>query len=268
MTRVRKLAPVVDHVEKLEQDALKAVAFSQQRLQQQQQRLEQLLRYREDYANRHNDGPVTYGAMQLREFQRFMAQLDDTIEQQREVVRLAEREVEFKRQKWKLTRTRSDAMNNANLLSLLLNLGPAGDGAGPALDIDSALQMSKPLDPEALPPELLAQLTEDSGELDFTALMQQGMVPPQALVESEPSPETGKISFVFKGMDETPETDGVEKSPLYSREWMRRPRQTGMPLTRRQSSRGWPVSRPKRMPPRGSIPRIRSCNRPSCRAAR
>ncbi len=111
MTRVRKLAPVVDHVEKLEQDALKAVAFSQQRLQQQQQRLDQLIRYREDYANRHNDGPVTYGAMQLREFQRFMAQLDDTIEQQREVVRLAEREVEFKRQKWKLTRTRSDAMH-------------------------------------------------------------------------------------------------------------------------------------------------------------
>jgi len=27
------------------------------------------------------------------------------------VVRLAEREVEFKRQKWKLTRTRSDAMH-------------------------------------------------------------------------------------------------------------------------------------------------------------
>ncbi len=111
MTRTRKLAPVVDHVEKLEQDALKAVAFSQQRLQQQNERLEQLIRYRDEYANRHNDGPVTYGAVQLREFQRFLAQLDDTIEQQREVVRLAEREVEFKRQKWKLTRTRSDAMH-------------------------------------------------------------------------------------------------------------------------------------------------------------
>jgi flagellar FliJ protein len=111
MTRTRKLAPVVDHVEKLEQDALKAVAFSQQRLQQQQQRLEQLMAYREEYANRHAEGPVSYGAVQLREFQRFMAQLDETIEQQREVVRLAEREVEFKRQKWKLTRTRSDAMH-------------------------------------------------------------------------------------------------------------------------------------------------------------
>ncbi len=111
MTRTRRLAPVVDHVEKLEQDALKAVAFSQQRLQQQIDRLNQLLAYREEYANRHAEGPVTYGAMQLREFQRFIAQLDDTIEQQREVVRLAEREVEFKRQKWRLTRTRSDAMH-------------------------------------------------------------------------------------------------------------------------------------------------------------
>lgn len=111
MTRVRKLAPVVDHVEKLEQDALQAVAFSQQRLQEQQQRLDQLIQYRDEYANRHGNGPVTYGAVQLREFQRFLAQLDDTIEQQREVVRLAQREVEFKRQKWKLTRTRSDAMH-------------------------------------------------------------------------------------------------------------------------------------------------------------
>ena len=100
-----------------------------------------------------------------------------------------------------------NTVNNANLLSLLLNLGPAVDGAGPALDLDSALQMSKPLDPEALPPDLLAQLSEGSGELDFTALMQQGMASPQVELEPESSPELDGIAFVFKGMEEMDPTD-------------------------------------------------------------
>ena len=94
-----------------------------------------------------------------------------------------------------------NTVNNANLLSLLLNPGSAVDGAGPALDLESALQMSKPLDPEALPPELLAQLPEGSGELDFTALMQQGMASPQVDFEPESSPEIDGIAFVFKEMD-------------------------------------------------------------------
>ncbi len=100
-----------------------------------------------------------------------------------------------------------NTVNNANLLSLLLNLGPAVDGAGPALDLDSALQLSKPLDPEALPPELLAQLKDGSGELDFTALMQQGMASPQAELEPESSPEMDGIAFVFNGVDEIDPAD-------------------------------------------------------------
>jgi flagellar FliJ protein len=112
MTRTEKLAPVVEHVEKNTQTALQAVAFSQRQLQQQQLRLQQLLAYRDEYAGRHGQGnEVQYQANQLKEFNRFMHQLDDTIQQQQQVVAMAERELEVKRQKWKLSQSRSDAMH-------------------------------------------------------------------------------------------------------------------------------------------------------------
>lgn len=112
MSRSRKLAPVVDHVEKNEQTALQSVAFSQQQLQQQLNRLNQLLEYKREYAERHNQGvAISYTSVQLQEFNRFLHQLDETIKQQQHVVVMAEREVEIKRQKWKLTRSRSDAIH-------------------------------------------------------------------------------------------------------------------------------------------------------------
>ncbi len=112
MTRTKKLAPVVDHVEKNEQTALQSVAFSQQQLQQQLNRLNQLVEYKQEYAERHNQGvAISYSSVQLQEFNRFLHQLDETIKQQQHVVVMAEREVEIKRQQWKLTHSRSNAIH-------------------------------------------------------------------------------------------------------------------------------------------------------------
>ena len=112
MTRSKKLAPVVQHVEKNEEQALQAVAFSQRQLTLQQDRLQQLIEYKLEYAERHVNGSAqSYTAVQFQEFNRFLVQLDDTIERQKQVVSLAQHEVDVKRQKWKLTRTRSDAMH-------------------------------------------------------------------------------------------------------------------------------------------------------------
>lgn len=112
MTRSKKLAPVVQHVEKNEEQALQAVAFSQRQLTLQQDRLQQLIEYKLEYAERHVNGSAqSYSAVQFQEFNRFLVQLDDTIGRQQQVVSLAQHEVDVKRQKWKLTRTRSDAMH-------------------------------------------------------------------------------------------------------------------------------------------------------------
>ncbi|MCP4078403.1 MAG: flagellar export protein FliJ [Gammaproteobacteria bacterium] len=112
MTRSEKLQPVVRHVENNEQSALKAVALSQQQLQRHQNQLQQLKEYKNDYENRHSSATgVSYSPLQLQEFNRFLNQLSDTIEQQQQIVQMALREVEIKRQNWKHRRSRSDAMH-------------------------------------------------------------------------------------------------------------------------------------------------------------
>ncbi len=112
MTRSKKLQPVVKHVDKKEQSALKAVAISQQQLQQHLNQLQQLKDYKNEYANKHSsEKGVSYSALQLQEFNRFLNQLSDTIAQQQQVVAMAQREVDIKRQSWKVTRSRSDAMH-------------------------------------------------------------------------------------------------------------------------------------------------------------
>lgn len=110
--RTRKLAPVVKHVEKHEQTALNAVAYSQKQLNMQQEILAKLQRYKAEYSERHtNSESVSYSSLQLQEFNRFLAQLDDTICQQHKNVEMAMRELEVKRSKWKSKRSRSDAMH-------------------------------------------------------------------------------------------------------------------------------------------------------------
>lgn len=110
MTRSKKLKPVVQHVDKREQKALQAVAFSQQQLRQQQLRLQQLIDYKQEYIEQHTQ-PKTCSALQMQEFQRFLAQLDDTILRQQDVVAMAERELDIKRNHWKLSRSKSEAMH-------------------------------------------------------------------------------------------------------------------------------------------------------------
>lgn len=112
MTRSKKLKPVVKHVDNKEKTALEAVAFSQQQLQQQRNKLQQLTDYSNEYAQQHSGAQsASYSSIQLQEYNRFFTQLTDTITQQTQIVAMAKREVEIKQQKWKLTRSRSDAMH-------------------------------------------------------------------------------------------------------------------------------------------------------------
>jgi flagellar FliJ protein len=112
MTRTKKLKPVVAHVDKHEQTALKAVAFSQRQLQIQQDRLLQLQQYKKDYATKKMDTAGScFSAVQFQEFNRFISQLDETIKQQQNIVEMASREVDMKRKAWELKRSRSEAMH-------------------------------------------------------------------------------------------------------------------------------------------------------------
>ncbi len=111
MNRTKKLEPVVKHVDQHEQNALQAMAFSQQQLKKQQDRLQQLIDYKVDYQTRLTSQSEALNAVQFQELNRFIAQLDDTIQQQRQIVEDANREVQYKQKTWQEKRARSEAMH-------------------------------------------------------------------------------------------------------------------------------------------------------------
>jgi len=111
MTRTRRLRPVVQHTDKKEQQALLQVAQSQGLLELEQARQLQLQDYKLEYLQRNKNDIGLFTSLELQEFNRFMQQLDATIERQMDVVQLRQREVEQKREVWKASRIDAKVMH-------------------------------------------------------------------------------------------------------------------------------------------------------------
>ena len=110
MTRTQRLRPVVQHKDKIEREALREVAASQGVLEIEQKRLEQLQDYKLEYLQKKKYDIGVFNPVELQEFNRFMQQLDTTIERQMDLVAVRERELEHKRQLWSATRIDSKKM--------------------------------------------------------------------------------------------------------------------------------------------------------------
>lgn len=112
MTRSKRMNPVLKVAEHREKDAARRLGQTQQRLQQQQARLRELIGYRDEYNLKFQQ---TCGAgvdvKQLQEYRLFLSRLNDAIAQQQRVIVNAEREVERARAGWLSTRTRSQALD-------------------------------------------------------------------------------------------------------------------------------------------------------------
>lgn len=111
MTRTRRLRPVVQHTDKKEQQALQQVAQSQRLLEIEQVRQAQLQDYKLDYLQKKKHDIGVFTPLELQEFNRFMQQLDETIERQMELVEMRQREVEQKREAWNATRIDSKVIH-------------------------------------------------------------------------------------------------------------------------------------------------------------
>lgn len=111
MTRTHRLNQVVRHTDKKEQQALQLVAHSRGALEIEKQRLDRLHDYRVEYQQRRDQGDSLVTPVELQEYNRFMAQLDQTIERQAELVALRGRELEQKQQLWNATRIDSKKMH-------------------------------------------------------------------------------------------------------------------------------------------------------------
>ncbi len=113
MTRTRRLQPVVEHTDQQEKRALQELAQSQAMYEVEQQRLQQLRDYKQDYLARGKTDSGTVSPIQLQEFNRFLQQLDTTIEHQLELVELRQRELEKKRLCWRDRRIDSKVLHKA-----------------------------------------------------------------------------------------------------------------------------------------------------------
>lgn len=113
MTRIRRLQPVVEHTDQQEKRALQELAQSQAMYEIEQQRLQQLRDYKREYLERgETDGGIC-SPIQLQEFNRFLQQLDTTIERQLEIVELRQRELEQKRLSWRDRRIDAKVLHKA-----------------------------------------------------------------------------------------------------------------------------------------------------------
>jgi len=111
MTRIKRLQPVVQHTDKKEQHALQEVAQSQGLLEIELARQAQLQDYRLEYLQKRKSAIGVFAALELQEFNRFMQQLDLTIERQLDVVKMRQLEVEQKRDAWNTTRIDAKVMH-------------------------------------------------------------------------------------------------------------------------------------------------------------
>ena len=111
MTRSQRLHPVVEHTDKKEQRALQEVAVSQNLLEIEQARQVQLQNYKLEYLEKKKCDIGVFTPHELQEFNRFLQQLDQTIERQMEVVELRQQELSQKRQLWNAMRIDSKKMH-------------------------------------------------------------------------------------------------------------------------------------------------------------
>lgn len=111
MTRAQRLHPVVKHNDKKEQRALQEVALSQNLLDAEIARQAQLQDYKLEYLQKKKYDIGVFTPHELQEFNRFMQQLDQTIERQIEVVALRRQELEQKREIWNAMRVDSKKMH-------------------------------------------------------------------------------------------------------------------------------------------------------------
>lgn len=94
-----------------EDEAAKALAESQQRLIEQQNRLGQLLLFRGEYANQlHSEGSSGISARRFQDYAAFLNNLDQGITQSQQQMERLQRELQRKRQDWVQTHAKTKAL--------------------------------------------------------------------------------------------------------------------------------------------------------------
>ena len=114
MTRSKRMQSVVEVTANRERDAARRLGDLQNREQAAVQRLEELIRYREEYTQQFADG-VSLPAARLQDYRVFLSRLNQAVEAQQTLVARARQECAAQRGRWLDIRSRVQALGKVAL---------------------------------------------------------------------------------------------------------------------------------------------------------
>lgn len=113
MTKSDRVKPIVKIALNREREAARIFAESQRILQESEQRLIEVRRYREEYLeNYQTRGRSGMSAQQMRTYRNFLQKLDTAVEQQEQSVQLARSEFAQQKVRWMEKHLRTQALDN------------------------------------------------------------------------------------------------------------------------------------------------------------
>ena len=112
MTRSKRMQSVQHLAHNREQDAVRKLGESQQHLDAQQTKLQELRTYRNEYAKAfESSGGAGLDALRIQEYRAFLGRLNQAIQQQEAVIAQCSARHERTRQQWLATRSHSQAID-------------------------------------------------------------------------------------------------------------------------------------------------------------
>lgn len=113
MTKSDRVKPIVKIALNREREAARIFAESQRVLQESEQRLAEVRRYREEYLENYQArGRGGMSAQQMRTYRNFLQKLDTAVEQQEQSVQLARSEFAQQKLHWMEKHLRTQALDN------------------------------------------------------------------------------------------------------------------------------------------------------------
>jgi flagellar FliJ protein len=110
MIRSKRMQPVVNVTANREREAAQRLGEGQQRVQAAEQRLEDLIHYREEYTQQFASGG-SLNTARLQDYRIFLDRLNQAVDQQHQQVTLARQECAGLRQRWMALHTRAQALD-------------------------------------------------------------------------------------------------------------------------------------------------------------
>jgi len=113
MTKSDRVKPIVKIAQNREREAAQVFAGSQRVLQEREQRLVEVRRYREEYLENYQSKCRSgMSAQQVRTYRNFLQKLDAAVVQQEQLVNVAQSELEQQKARWMEKHVRTQALDN------------------------------------------------------------------------------------------------------------------------------------------------------------